>query len=175
MKLRHALITSEPKYKKNKKYAHAESDVDDDWIAEYEESLQAKEIEKAEKKFAKDTEKAAEEGKPAPNQKELNERIAEIKADYKRLKKEQGTGKATLKRERAADKIEEAIAKLDERIANAKLQMVDREEGKEVALGTRLAYHQIPVYAPLLTFVLSAKSTISTLGMPTSLLRCFLT
>lgn len=34
------------------------------------------------------------------------------------------------------EKIEELIQKLDERIKTHKLQMEDREEGKEVALGT---------------------------------------
>ena len=137
MKLCHVLTTMDPKYKKKKKYVEAESDIDDEWIAQHEELLQAKEIEKAEKKFARENEKAAEEGKPAASQKELDERIAEVKAEFKRLKKEQGTGKATLKRERTVEKLEEAIQKLEEKIANSKLQMVDREEGKEVALGTR--------------------------------------
>lgn len=137
MKLRHVLTTTDPKYKKKKKYIEAESDIDDEWIAQHEELLQAKEIEKAEKKFSKENEKAAEEGKPVASQKELDERIAEVKVEFKRLKKEQGTGKATLKRERTVEKLEEAIQKLEEKIANSKLQMVDREEGKEVALGTR--------------------------------------
>ena len=56
---------------------------------------------------------------------------------YKRLKKERGTNKAELKREKPTEKIEEAIAKLDEKIKTFKLQMEDREAGKEVALGTR--------------------------------------
>jgi DNA topoisomerase-1 len=42
-----------------------------------------------------------------------------------------------LKRERPAEKIEESIDKLSEKIKTFKLQMVDRDAGKEVALGTR--------------------------------------
>jgi DNA topoisomerase-1 len=146
MKLRHALIAMDPKYKKKSAFNTPESDIDDDWVAQYEEQLEAKEIEKAEKKFAKDNEKLAADGEAELKPAELAERIKAIKDDFKRLKKEQGTGKATLKRERPAEKIEEAITKLEERIAAAGLQMVDREEGKEVALGTRSvawAWHEI--------------------------------
>lgn len=123
--------------KKNKKYKEDESDLDDDVIAAHEESWKAKEIEKAEKKFQKDNEKLVEEGKPAQKDSVLKEKLDDIEADFKRLKKERGTGKATLKRERPVDKLEEAIAKLDEKIKTFKLQMEDREAGKEVALGTR--------------------------------------
>ena len=62
MKLRHALFAIDTKYKKKKKYQEPESDLDDDVIEAHEESLKAKELEKAEKKFVKDNEKLAEEG-----------------------------------------------------------------------------------------------------------------
>ena len=135
MKLRHALFTTEPKFKKNAKYAD-ESDIDDEFVVSWEESLQEKEIEKAEKKFAKENEKAVEEGTETQKESVLKEKIADIKDEFKRLAKERGTGKAQLKRERPVEKLEEAIAKMDERIKTAKLQMVDRDEGKQVALGT---------------------------------------
>jgi DNA topoisomerase-1 len=137
MKLRHVLLGMDPKYKKQKQYADDESDLDDDWIEEYEESLKNKEIEKAEKKFAKDNEKLVQEGnKPQPDS-VLQEKIEAAEAEYKRVAKERGTGKAKLKRDRAPEKIEEAVQKLDEKIKTFKLQMDDREAGKEVALGTR--------------------------------------
>lgn len=136
MKLRHVLLSMDPKYKKQKQYVDDESDLDDDWIEEYEESLKNKEIEKAEKKFAKDNEKLVQEGnKPQPDS-VLQEKIEAAEAEYKRLAKERGTGKAKLKRDRAPEKIEEAVQKLDEKIKTFKLQMDDREAGKEVALGT---------------------------------------
>lgn len=147
MKLRHVLFNLDSKYQKNKLYADDESDIDDDWIVEHEESLKTKDIEKAEKKFAKDNEKLVEEGKQPQDDSVLKDRIAVIAADYKRLVKERGTGKAALKRERPVEKIEEAIQKLDERIKTFKLQMDDREAGKEVALGTRFVvfYTSAPV------------------------------
>lgn len=137
MKLRHALFAIDSKFKKNKKYSEPESDLDDDAIEEHEEQWKAREIEKAEKKFQKENEKlSADDQKPQPDS-VLKDKIKDIEAEFKRLKKERGTNKAELKRERPTDKIEEAIEKLDDKIKAFKLQMVDREAGKEVALNTR--------------------------------------
>jgi len=136
MKLRHALFAIDPKFKKKKKYVDDESDLDDDAVAEHEEQWKAREIEKIEKKFNKDNEKLLEEGKEAQDDSILKEKKKEIETEYKRLTKERGTGKATLKREKATEKIEESIDKLEEKIKTFKLQMEDREAGKEVALGT---------------------------------------
>ncbi|KAG6897903.1 hypothetical protein C0992_009387 [Termitomyces sp. T32_za158] len=137
MKLRHALFSLDSKYKKNKKYADDESDIDDDWIVAYEEEIKTKEIEKAEKKFAKDNEKLAEDGKEALSEDVLQERLLAIEDEFKKLAKERGTKKATLKRDKPAEKIEEAINKLTEKIKGFALQIEDRDAGKEIALGTR--------------------------------------
>ncbi|RDB24933.1 DNA topoisomerase 1 [Hypsizygus marmoreus] len=136
MKLRHALFNIDSKYKKQKKYIDDESDIDDDWIVSHEEDLKAKEIEKAEKKFAKDNEKLVEEGKKPQKDSVLQERIEAIEEDFDRLAQERGTKKATLKRERPVEKIEEAIDKLTDKAKAFKLQIDDRDAGKEVALGT---------------------------------------
>ncbi|GLB37452.1 putative topoisomerase I [Lyophyllum shimeji] len=136
MKLRHALFNIDAKYKKNKKYVDDESDIDDDWIAAHEEDLKAKEIEKAEKKFAKDNEKLVEEDKTPHTDDVLQDRIQAIEEDFKRLAGERGTKKATLKRERPVEKIEEAIDKLTDKIKGFALQIEDRDAGKEVALST---------------------------------------
>ena len=137
MKLRHALFNLDSKYKKNRKYAEDESDIDDEWIASFEDSQREKEIEKAKKKFAKDNEKLAADGEEPQKESVLEERIERIEADYKQLISERGTKKTTKGKGKTAEKIEELIEKLDERIKTHKLQMIDREEGKEVALGTR--------------------------------------
>lgn len=137
MKLRHALFAIDSKFKKKKKYAEDESDLDDDAIANHEDTMKAKELEKVEKKFQKDNEKLKEEGKEPQEESVLKEKLKEVEAEYKRLKKERGTGKHVMKKEKPTEKIEEAIDKLDERIKTFKLQMEDREAGKEVALGTR--------------------------------------
>ena len=137
MKLRHVLFAADSKYRKHKKYAQDESDIDDDWIEAHEEQMQAKEIEKMEKKFAKDNEKLVADGSEPMNDTELKEKLDVIHEDFERLKKERGTGQAKLKREKPEEKIQEAIEKLDQKIKTFKLQMEDREAGKEVSLGTR--------------------------------------
>ena len=136
MKLRHALLAADPKYKKQKKYVEDESDMDEDAVVEHEEASKAREIERTEKKFAKENEKLAEEGKPAQGKDVLRSRLRAIDDEFARLEKERGTGKATLKRDKAPEKLVEAIDRLEDKIKTFKLQMVDREAGKEVALGT---------------------------------------
>ncbi|KAJ7218027.1 DNA topoisomerase I [Mycena pura] len=136
MKLRHVLFKIDKKFKKNAEYVDDESDIDDDWIIAHEESLSAKEIEKAEKKFAKENEKLTEDGGEPQKESVLRERIADIEADFAALAKERGTEQAEMKREKPVEKIQESISKLTEKIKAAKLQIIDRDEGKEVALGT---------------------------------------
>lgn len=136
MKLRHALLAADPKYKKQKRYAEEESDMDEDAVAEHEEACKVRDIERAEKKFSKENEKLAEEGKDTQGEDVLQSRLRAIDDDFARLEKERGTGKATLKRDKPAEKLVETIDKLEDKIKAFKLQMVDREAGKEVALGT---------------------------------------
>jgi DNA topoisomerase-1 len=162
MKLRHVLFNTDPKYKKQKQYADDESDLDDDWIEDHEKSLKNKEIEKAEKKFAKDNEKLVQEGNEPQPDSVLQEKIEAAEAEYKRVAKERGTGKAKLKRDRPPEKIEETVQKLDEKIKTFKLQMDDREAGKEVALGTR--YVVLIFKRHVLTVSRSVKLITWTLG-----------
>ncbi|KAF9450440.1 hypothetical protein P691DRAFT_773934 [Macrolepiota fuliginosa MF-IS2] len=136
MKLRHTLFAIDTKFKKSKKYADDESDLDDDWIATHEDQLKEKEFEKAEKKFTRDNEKLVEEGKQPHDKSILKERLDAIKEDFKRLTKERGTKKAALKREKSTEKIEEMVDKLTDKVKAFKLQMIDRDETKEIALGT---------------------------------------
>ncbi len=137
MKLRHALFSIDPAYEEDERYKVDESDIDDDFVEEWEDSLKAKEIEKIEKKFAKENEKLEEEGKKPQTKSMLAERIKVVEDEFNRLAEERGTKGAALKRDRAPEKIEEAISKLDSKIKAFKLQIVDRDAGKEVALGTR--------------------------------------
>lgn len=143
MKLRHALFAIDSKYKKQKAYKDDESDLDDDDIAEHEEGLKAKEIERVQKKFAKENEKLQEDGKKPQPESALKERLKEVEDEFKKLKKERGTNKASFARARPVEKIEEMISKLDERMKTFKLQMLDREAGKEVALTTRYVLHAV--------------------------------
>ncbi|TRM69946.1 hypothetical protein BD626DRAFT_393380 [Schizophyllum amplum] len=135
MKLRHALFNLDAKNKKNKKYNEMESDIDEDFVVSWEEECKATDIEKAEKKFAKENEKLAEEGKSAQADKVLKERIKDIEDRYKVLAKERGTQKADPGK-KTEQKIMENIDKLDQRIKQTKLQITDKDAGKEIALGT---------------------------------------
>lgn len=134
------MFSLDKKLKKKATWADNESDLDDEWIERYEEECQKKEIEKAEKKFAKENEKLEADSKKAQGGKVLQERIAEIKAEYKRLEQERGKDEVMPKKGRTVEKAQEMIQKLDDKIKNFRLQMVDREEGKEVSLGTRYGY-----------------------------------
>ena len=171
MKLRHVLFGIDKKYKKNKKYTEDESDIDEEAVVEIEEKMKEREKEKTEKKFAKENEKLIADDKKPQDDSILQEKLGEIDAEFERLTKERGTGKASLKRERPAEKIEEAIDKLDEKINTAKLQMVDREAGKEIALGTRSVHPSLFRMDPvlLIPFPRTVKSTIWTPGEATDL------
>ena len=60
MKLRRALFVADAKYKKQKKYAEDDSDLEEDAVVEHYEQCNAREIERVEKKmFFKGNEKLA--------------------------------------------------------------------------------------------------------------------
>ena len=137
MKLRHALFSIDSKYKKE--YGDDESDIDDDFVEEWETQLEEKEVDKARKKFEKDNEKLVEDGKEAAANSVLEKRLKAIKDEFAALAKERGTGKS--KTTKSPEKIEDAIEKVTEKIKTAKQTIVDKDEGKEVALGTRWVFH----------------------------------
>jgi DNA topoisomerase I len=136
-KLRHEMFSLDRKLKKKSAWAAEESDLDDEWIEKYEEECQKKEIERTEKKFAKENEKLEADGKKVQGGKVLQERIEDVKVEYRRLEQERDQDEITPKKGRTVEKLQEMIQKLDDRIKTFRLQMVDREEGKEVSLGTR--------------------------------------
>jgi DNA topoisomerase I len=125
------------KYRKQDNIAEDESDVDDEWIATFEDESREKEIEKAKKKFEKDNEKKAAEGEEELKPDVLEDRIAKINEEYDRLMTERGTDKAELKGKKTEEQIIAAIEKLDTRLKTEKFKMEDKEKGKEVSLGTR--------------------------------------
>ncbi|KAF8756920.1 DNA Topoisomerase I (eukaryota) [Rhizoctonia solani] len=117
MKLRHQLFTLDKKLKKkHPELDELESDLDDEFIERWEDAKREEDIAKARKKFEKDNEKRVEK--------------------YDRLKEERGTEQAAGPKGRTPEKVLDAITKLDEKIKMFKFKMQDKEEGKEVALGT---------------------------------------
>ncbi|KAJ7496636.1 hypothetical protein FB451DRAFT_1119524 [Mycena latifolia] len=136
MKLRHVLFKIDEIFRQDEEYRDDESDIDDDWIASHEESLKAKEIDKAEKKFAKEHETLVEEGEEAQKNSALQQHIADLEVDFEALAQGRSTEEAELKKERPVEKIQEAITKLTDKIKVLKLQIVNMDEGMEIALGT---------------------------------------
>jgi DNA topoisomerase I len=138
MKLRHYMLQEDTKkkFKKDPRVQDDESDMEDDWIAEHEESLRLKEREKVEKKFAKENEKAVADGNAEMKPGELKSKLADVDADFKRIKKETKAKKGSMKNPKPLEKLEENLDKMTAKITQMKLQALDRDEGKEVALGT---------------------------------------
>lgn len=137
MKLRHQLFTLDKKLKKkHPDLDELESDLDDEFIERWEDAKRKEEIEKARKKFEKDNEKRVEKGEQEEKPAVLEDKIADIDAEYDRLATERGTEEAVAPKGRTPEKTLDAIAKLDEKIKMFKFKMQDKEEGKEVALGT---------------------------------------
>ena len=133
---RHTLLAMNKALKKNPQYAEDESDIDDEWIAEYEDESREKEIEKATKKWEKDNEKAKADGEKPIEKDVLQEKIDQINDEYDRLKTERGIKTAEAKGSKTEEQIMATIEKLDERIKIAKFKRLDKDNLKEVSLGT---------------------------------------
>lgn len=138
MKFRQILFKVDSKMKsKRKDLAEMESDLDNDFVVYWEDDMKKKEIEKAEKKFAKANEALVEEGKEPEDQKVLGKTIKGIEATYEALEAERDGKDVDVGRYKDAAQVLAQIEKMDERIATFKVNMDTREKGKDVALGTR--------------------------------------
>ena len=94
MKLRYQLFTLEPKMKKKRPdLAEDESDMDDEFMERHEEELLDKALEAAKKKWEKENVKLEEEKEEKKPKTVLDERLKEIKAEFKELAKERKTRK----------------------------------------------------------------------------------
>ncbi|QRW08022.1 DNA topoisomerase 1 [Ceratobasidium sp. AG-Ba] len=137
MKLRHQLWSLDKKLKKkHPELVELESDLDDEFIERWEDAKREEEIAKARKKFEKDNEKRVETGEKEEKESVLEEKINGINSEYDRLAEERGSEEVLVPKGRTPEKVLESIAKLDEKIKMFKFKMQDKEEGKEVALGT---------------------------------------
>ncbi|GAB5590401.1 DNA topoisomerase 1 [Umbelopsis nana] len=113
-----------------------ESDLEDEWIEQHQKDLLVKEREKITSKFEKNNEKLVSDGQTALPEKELKEKLKAVDEMEKEMSREKKTGKIELKANATVDKLLAQITKLDERIKATKTQALDKEEGKETALGT---------------------------------------
>lgn len=125
------------KKKKGSKYFERDEDLDDDWIREHQAFLVEEQKQKITKKFEKDNEKLVAEGQKEMKMKELEERLLVLKDMEKKFQKENKTGKVEAEgKGQTIEKLENNVAKLEQRIENMSLQAEDKENNKEVALGT---------------------------------------
>lgn len=136
MKYRKQLYALDPKMKKRPEYADPESDLEEDWIVEHEKDLVEKEKEKIRKNFEKQNEKLAAAKQPRMSSTELKEKLKAAVEMYDRLKKERKLTKIEPKSSMTLEKLVTHIQKIDDRISATKNQATDKEENKEVALGT---------------------------------------
>lgn len=133
------MLDLEPSLKKKKGAAFFEidEDLDKEWIKEHQTFLIEEQTQKINKKFEKDNEKRVADGEKEMKASELNERLEVVKDMEKRFNKENKTGKVEAEgRGPTVEKIEANITKLDQRVDTMSIQAQDKEDNKEVALGT---------------------------------------
>ncbi|KAL4938289.1 hypothetical protein BDV06DRAFT_201179 [Aspergillus oleicola] len=147
-------LDSSLKKKKGAKYFELDEDIDQDWIKEHQAFLIEEQRTKITKKFEKENEKLVAEGEKEMKAKELETRLEVVKDLEKKYNKENKTGKVEAEgRGPTVEKLENAIAKIQQRVENMELQAQDKEDNKEVALGTS----KINYIDPRLTVVFSKK------------------
>lgn len=133
------ILDVDPKQKRKKgaEYFERDDELTDEWVISHQAFLVEELRTRITKKFEKDNEKlAAEKKKPLP-EKELKERIKAVKELESKFKKENKSTKVEAEgRGPTVDKLEAQVKKIDDRIKNLEAQALDRDNNKEVALGT---------------------------------------
>ena len=138
-RIKQMMLDLDPKLKKKKgaDFFALPEDLEGDWVKEHQALLVEQEKSKIQKKFDKENEKLEAEGQKPMKAKELQDRMAVATELEAKFKKELKTGKVEAEgKGPSVAKFETQIDKLDQRIATAKTQSEDRENNKEVALGT---------------------------------------
>ena len=133
------MIDVEPKIKKKKgaEFFERPEDLDDEWVKQHQEAEVEEMRQKINKKFEKDNEKLKANGEKEMKLKELDERLSKAGELASKYKKENKTGKVEAEgKGPTVEKLEGNVEKISQRIENMKTQMDDKEENKEVALGT---------------------------------------
>lgn len=120
-----------------------ESDLEDDWIEGHEVQLVVLERDKITKKFEKENKKLEEAGEKQLSASELKDRLKAADVLETRLIKEARAGWVASSK-LSDEKIAAAIVKLDERIALQKVNATDKDEGKEISLGTSVTNYLDP-------------------------------
>lgn len=133
------MLDLEPTLKKKKGASFFERDEDLtlEWVKEHQAFLLEEQTQKIKKKFEKDNEKRVADGEKEMKTSELNERLDAVKDMEKKFNKENKSGKVEAEgKGPTVEKLEAAITKLDQRVETMSVQAQDKEDNKEVALGT---------------------------------------
>ncbi|KAF2164172.1 hypothetical protein M409DRAFT_25518 [Zasmidium cellare ATCC 36951] len=158
-RVKQMMLALEPKLKKKKPegFFDLPKGIDKEWQQRHHDALVEEQRTKIQKKFDKENEKLEADGEKPMKAKELEERMEVADALEKKLKQEFKKGKVEPEGKGASvDKYEKDLDKLDTRIATMKTQSEDRENNKEVALGTS----KINYIDPRLTVVFSKKFNV---------------
>ncbi|KAJ5688626.1 hypothetical protein N7462_003018 [Penicillium macrosclerotiorum] len=158
-RMKQQMLDLEPNLKKKKGPAFfaIDEDLTPEWIKEHQAFLLEELTQKIKKKFEKDNEKLVAEGEKEMKVSELETRLEIVKETEKKYNKENKTGKVEAEgRGPTVEKLEANIAKLDQRVDTMSLQAQDKEDNKEVALGTS----KINYIDPRLTVVFSKKFNV---------------
>ena len=138
-RLKQMILDVEPKQKKKlgADFFALDEDLDREWIEEHQAFLVEEQRQKIEKKLAKDNEKLLADGKKEMKKKELDERLEVANELAAKFKQENKSNKVTAEgKSPTVDKMQDNIKKIEQRIENMTLQAEDKENNKEVALGT---------------------------------------
>ncbi|OQD73080.1 hypothetical protein PENDEC_c017G03874 [Penicillium decumbens] len=157
-RLKMQMLDLEPNLKKKgAAFFERDEDLDMEWIKEHQAFLLEEQTQKIKKKFEKDNEKRVADGEKEMKVSELNERLEVVKEMEKKFNKENKTGKVEAEgRGPTVEKLEASLTKLDQRIDTMSVQAQDKEDNKEVALGTS----KINYIDPRLTVVFSKKFNV---------------
>lgn len=138
-RVRMQMLDLDPKLKKKlgAEYFERPEDLDDDWVEKHQKADVEDKRDKIRKRFEKENEKRVAEGEAVFPNKDLKVRLEEATDLEKKYKKENKTGKVEAEgRGPSISKLEAAYEKLEQRIETMKLQAEDKEDNKEIALGT---------------------------------------
>lgn len=133
------MLDVDPKLKKRKgaEYFALPEDLDMAWVKEHQNAQFEELKQKIQKKFEKENEKLAAEGQKEMKARELEERLRATDDLRDKFKKENKSGKVEAEgKGPTIEKFEANLEKLQQRIETMKVQFEDKDNNKEVALGT---------------------------------------
>lgn len=137
------------KKKRGAAFFEIDEDLDQEWINEHQAFLIEEQRTKINKKFEKDNEKRVADGDKEMKASELEERLSAVTDMEKKFKKENKTGKVEAEaRGATVEKLDAQTQKIDQRVETMSVQAQDKEDNKEVALGTSkiVSTNKITIY-----------------------------